>query len=97
MGKFIKVATTDEIGEQPVKSVEVDGRKITLFDVQGEIFALSDTCPHRGGPLSEGESEGTTVTCPWHSAQTCGREGSWGRLPRPASRATRLRLRGRIS
>ena len=69
MGKFVKVATTDEMAEQPVKCVEVDGKNIALFDVQGEIFALSDTCTHRGGPLSEGELEGTTVTCPWHGAQ----------------------------
>jgi nitrite reductase/ring-hydroxylating ferredoxin subunit len=57
MGKFVKVATTDEMAEQPVKCVKVDGKKIALFDVQGEIFALSDTCTHRGGPLSEGEVE----------------------------------------
>ena len=55
MGKFVKVVTTDELAEQPVKCVEVDRKKIALFDVHGEIFALSDTCTHRGGPLSEGE------------------------------------------
>jgi nitrite reductase/ring-hydroxylating ferredoxin subunit len=76
MGKFVKVATTDEMAEQPVKCVKVDGKKIALFDVQGEIFALSDTCTHRGGPLSEGEVEGTTVTCPWHGAEFDVRTGA---------------------
>ncbi len=83
MGKFIKVATTDEMGEQPVKCVEVEGQKIALFGVQGEIFALSDTCTHRGGPLSEGELEGTTVTCPWHGAEFDVRTG--GVLGPPAA------------
>ena len=83
MGKFVKVATTDEMAEQPVKCVEVDGKKIALFDVQGEIFALSDTCTHRGGPLSEGEVEGATVTCPWHGAQFDVRTG--GVLGPPAA------------
>jgi len=83
MGKFVKVATTDEMAEQPVKCVEVDGKNIALFDVQGEIFALSDTCTHRGGPLSEGELEGTTVTCPWHGAEFDVRTG--GVLGPPAA------------
>jgi nitrite reductase/ring-hydroxylating ferredoxin subunit len=30
---------------------------------------LSDTCTHRGGPLSEGTVEGAEVTCPWHGAR----------------------------
>jgi nitrite reductase/ring-hydroxylating ferredoxin subunit len=76
MSKFVKVATLDELGEQPVKCVEVEGQKIALFDVQGEMFALSDTCTHRGGPLSEGELEGTTVTCPWHGARFDVRSGA---------------------
>jgi nitrite reductase [NAD(P)H] small subunit len=32
----------------------------------GEIFALRDRCPHRGGPLSQGIVHGTRVTCPLH-------------------------------
>lgn len=76
MTKFVKVATTDELTEQSVKCVEVEGQKIALFDVQGEIFAVSDTCTHRGGPLSEGKLEGTTVTCPWHGARFDVRSGT---------------------
>jgi nitrite reductase/ring-hydroxylating ferredoxin subunit len=96
MGTFVKVATTDEMTEQPVKCVEVDGNKIALFDVQGEIFALSDTCTHRGGPLSEGEVEGTTVTCPWHGAEFDVRTG--GVLGPPATTGVKtypVRVRGK--
>jgi nitrite reductase (NADH) small subunit len=32
----------------------------------GELFALLDRCPHRGGPLSQGIVHGTRVTCPLH-------------------------------
>ena len=34
--------------------------------VQDQVFALSDRCPHKGGPLSEGIVHGTSVTCPLH-------------------------------
>ena len=69
MSRFVKVATTDEMATQPAKCVEVDGEKIALFKVDGALYALSDTCTHRGGPLSEGEAEGTEVICPWHGAR----------------------------
>ncbi len=33
----------------------------------GEVFALLDRCPHRGGPLSQGIVFGTSVACPLHN------------------------------
>ena len=68
MARFVKVATTDELEDQQAKMVEVEGQKIALFRVGGAFYALSDTCTHRGGPLSEGTVEGAEVTCPWHGA-----------------------------
>lgn len=32
-----------------------------------EVFATSDTCPHKAGPLSEGIVHGRNVTCPLHN------------------------------
>jgi len=32
-----------------------------------EVFAVSDTCPHKQGPLSEGIVHGQSVTCPLHN------------------------------
>jgi nitrite reductase/ring-hydroxylating ferredoxin subunit len=69
MSKFIKVATTSELEDQQAKLVEAEGQKIALFRVGDAFYALSDTCTHRGGPLSEGAVEGTEVTCPWHGAR----------------------------
>jgi nitrite reductase/ring-hydroxylating ferredoxin subunit len=42
--------------------------KVALFNVEGTYYAIGDTCTHRGGPLSEGDVQGTKVTCPWHGA-----------------------------
>ena len=69
MSKFIKVATTSELEDHQAKLVEAEGQKIALFRVRDAFYALSDTCTHRGGPLSEGAVEGTEVTCPWHGAR----------------------------
>ena len=68
MGGPIKVAETRDLPPGRGKAVEVEGRRIALFNIGGTYYAIDDTCTHRGGPLSEGEVEGTTVTCPWHGA-----------------------------
>src|SRR5260370_35949586 len=69
----MKVATTDELEDQQAKLVEVEGQKIALFRVGEAFYALSDTCTHRGGPLSEGTGEGAEVACPWHGARFDGK------------------------
>ena len=66
---FTKVATTDEITPGTAKQVTVNGRKLALFNVDGTVYAIDDTCTHRGAPLSEGTCEGAEVVCPWHGAR----------------------------
>ncbi len=64
-----KVATTQDLQPGASLCVEVDGQKIALFNIDGNYYAIDDTCTHVGGPLSEGEVSSTSVTCPWHGAQ----------------------------
>ncbi len=66
MANFVKVAQTSEIPDGQGKCVEVEGKRIAIFNVEGTYYAIDDICPHQGGPLGEGELSGTVVTCPWH-------------------------------
>ena len=66
MPNFVRVAATADIPAGHGKTVEVEGKKIAVFNSDGVFYAIDDTCKHRGGPLGEGELDGTTVTCPWH-------------------------------
>ena len=47
-------------------SIDAGGRTLALFNVAGALYAIDNTCPHRGGPLGEGDLDGAVVTCPWH-------------------------------
>ena len=76
------VATVDEIPPGGRKIVEVGGRSIGIFNVDGEFFALRNSCPHEGGPLCRGvlcgevtsdmpgeyrySRPGQILRCPWH-------------------------------
>jgi nitrite reductase (NADH) small subunit len=66
MAEFVKVATLSELQEGSGKPVEVNGKAIALFNVGGQVYAIDNTCLHRGGPLGDGMLEGEVVTCPWH-------------------------------
>ena len=66
MAEVVKVAEVGEIPEGEGKAVSHGKHRIAVFNVGGEFHAISDACPHAGGPLSDGWIEGTEVTCPWH-------------------------------
>ena len=68
MAEYVKVAKVHEVSPGTGKMVEVGGKRIAIFNVDGNFYAIDDTCTHRGGPLSEGELAGREVTCPWHGA-----------------------------
>jgi nitrite reductase/ring-hydroxylating ferredoxin subunit len=68
MAEFVKVATTDEVSPGQARLVEAGGKEIALFNVAGSFHAIDNNCTHVGGPLCEGELNGTEVTCPWHGA-----------------------------
>jgi nitrite reductase/ring-hydroxylating ferredoxin subunit len=66
MAEFVKVASLSELAPGSAKAVEVKGKAIALFNVEGTIYATDNTCLHQGGPLGEGELTGGVVMCPWH-------------------------------
>jgi 3-phenylpropionate/trans-cinnamate dioxygenase ferredoxin subunit len=83
MAELIKVANKQDVAPGSSVGVEVHGKQVVVFNVDGTFYALGGRCTHRGGPLSEGELEGTTVTCPWHGAQFDLKTGSALTPPAP--------------
>ena len=69
MAQYVKAIAAAEVEPGQGKLVELQGRKIALFNVGGSYYAIDDTCTHRGGPLSEGKFDGEKMTCPWHGSQ----------------------------
>ena len=66
MAEFVKVANLSDLGPGSSMTIEANGKAVALFNVDGAVYALDNTCLHRGGPLGEGFLEGDVVTCPWH-------------------------------
>ena len=69
------------LGEAETRTVEVDGVTVLVTRQGGRVFALSDRCTHRGGPLHRGQIEDGCVTCPWHGSTFRLEDGSVERGP----------------
>jgi nitrite reductase (NADH) small subunit len=65
--EWLEVGALEDIpvlGARVVRTLDGD---IAVFrNRDGEVFALLDRCPHKGGPLSQGIVHGRSVTCPLH-------------------------------
>ena len=63
----VRIAGAGDVKPGEGRVVEVDGRSVAVFNVDGRYYAIDNLCPHRGGPLGEGDLEGTVIACPWHA------------------------------
>ena len=66
MPNFVKVASITELKPGTAMTVVAEGLEIALYNVEGTVYATTNTCLHQGGPLGEGILQGRVVTCPWH-------------------------------
>jgi nitrite reductase/ring-hydroxylating ferredoxin subunit len=70
MDQFVKVGTVADFEDaEGGKLVEAVGQRIAIFNLGGKYWAIEDTCPHRGGPLSQGMLAEDAVICPWHGSR----------------------------
>ena len=67
MVEFVRVADRLAVPSGSARSFAVGRFDVALFNVDGELYALENACPHQGGPIADGWIEGHTVTCPWHA------------------------------
>src|SRR6266849_6047312 len=84
MPEYVKVAHASELEPNHGKLVEVQGKKIALFNLDGKFHAIDNTCTHRGGPLSRGGTRGRQghLHLAWRQVQ-----GQYRRGAQPAGAA----------
>lgn len=67
---WVKVAKTSDLTEGTGfdTGVELENEIVGLFMLDGGYYAMGE-CTHERGPICQGHIDGSTVTCPWHSAK----------------------------
>ena len=60
------LADINDIPDGGRKEVSIADKKIAIFNVKGQCYAVNAICPHRGGPLIRGTLDGYRLRCPIH-------------------------------
>lgn len=58
----------DDLPPGEIAQRQLNGKNICVANVDGQIYALSDTCTHANIPMSSGALDGHELICPWHGA-----------------------------
>jgi len=80
MGKII-AGKVYEIPPGKMVKISIDGKEIMVSNVDGNFYAVDDSCTHSGASLSEGSLEGCIITCGWHKAEFDCKTGKLVKFP----------------
>ena len=66
MADFVEAAQLEQIAPGQSLFVYVGETGVALFNIDGTIYAINDTCLHQGSSLAQGRLNGKIVTCRAH-------------------------------
>ncbi len=64
--QYVTVAKVGDLEPGDLMYVEVGDEPVCLINLDGELYALNDTCTHEEASLSDGTIEGEEIECPLH-------------------------------
>ena len=66
---LVRIGNVRDVAAGQMRAFDVAGTKVDVANADGHLYALENTCTHRGCSLASGKLEGTTITCPCHGSQ----------------------------
>lgn len=76
MSDWIPVGTRDQVEQDNPLAATAGDTAIGIYEVDGELHAVEDICPHAAAHLTQGFADGCEIECPLHNAVfdvTCGK------------------------
>ena len=63
----VTVGSVSDLTPGEGRTYVIDGTQIAVFLLaDGTVRAMDAVCPHKAGPLADGQIDGSVVTCPLH-------------------------------
>jgi nitrite reductase (NADH) small subunit len=63
---WTKLGSRESVSMGRGKEFSVNGKRIAVFNINGNYYATEGLCRHQDGPLADGTLKGEIVECPWH-------------------------------
>jgi toluene monooxygenase system ferredoxin subunit len=95
-GGWIPVGTLDDLWEGEMVAAAVGPVAVVLVNVDGEVHAFEDRCPHAANPLSQGRFDGRILTCAAHEWTFDGHGGAGVNPASACLRAYAVRIVGDV-
>ena len=83
-GRWIRITACENIPPREGRAALVGDRELAIFNLGDRFLAVTNRCPHQGGPLCDGIVTGVAVVCPLHAWKVNLKTGS---VERPLSAA----------
>ena len=64
---FIDVCAEGDLPPGARRLIHLPDVDVAVFNIGGQLYAFDNSCPHRGGPLCEGDLDGHVLYCPQHA------------------------------
>ena len=88
MARFRTVARVTDVPEGQGVALEIEGKRIALFNIDSEFFAIEATCAQHRAPLEKGAIHGESLHCPWHGVAFDVKKGICSAFPAETGAAT---------
>lgn len=75
MNDWTDVGAREQVNADCPLATSLGERKVGVFEVDGELRAVEDVCPHAYALLTQGFQDGQEVECPLHNAVFCLHDG----------------------
>lgn len=72
---WIDVSAVDAVPEDDVIGIDLEGKSLALYKVEGEVFATDNICSHGNARLCDGFLDGHEIECPLHQGKFDVRNG----------------------
>ncbi len=92
--QFCKIAHTSELAVGRAQAFQINDKRIALFNVDGQFYAIDDACPHRGASLAESIAKNGKVYCSWHLFDFDLKTGACGAIPEFPVQTYELKIEG---
>ena len=66
---WVDAAAVDALPDDEVIGVDLDGKSLALYKVEGAVFATDNICTHGHARLCDGFLEGHEIECPLHQGK----------------------------
>lgn len=64
---LLNLGPADQIPYGEGRTFEINGDQVAIFRLRsGKVYAVGAVCTHRGGPIADGQTDGSVVLCPLH-------------------------------